>query len=260
MADRVLVYDDARYVDVVLDTLKKIDKPNESETEGPIVREYAPRYIGLEAAASALASFDNRAGGNQMLHEPRNITRFHDRNVLVLRDSEKRVAEMAALLASLDHPEPQVILTCYFVRGGATGDETGLPKDLVGNLEKLVPGLRFSSVGFGLLRTSVVSERRIELRVEAAGGAFELSLQPVAFDPETANLTVQHCRLARDVPGAPTNADASVSSQPLPDAQSQQGRRQVFSTNALLRGGEYTVLGASGAEPLFLVLHLAPIR
>jgi hypothetical protein len=254
MADRILVYDDPTYVELILDSLRKLDQqdPAMPARRELIAREYAPRYITLDSAYAALASYDNRGSGVvQMGGGPRIVSAIAERNVLVLRDTEARVAEMSKLLSSLDRPEPQAILKCYIVRGAAEGDPKGLPSDLVKNLGALVPELRFTSVGFGLLRTSVASGRDVALRLEALPGygAFELSMLPVAYDPATASLTVQRCRLDRNGPAAFAGATGAGA-----------GREQIFSTNAVLRGGEYTVLGASGSEPLFLVLHLTPVQ
>ena len=38
-----------------------------------------------------------------------------------------------------------------------------------------------------------------------------------------------------------------------------EARNLVFSTDTLFRGNEYTVLGASGMEPIFVVIRVAPI-
>jgi hypothetical protein len=252
MADRILVYDDPPYVEQILASLRKLDQrdPAMPAARELIAREYAPRYITLDSAVQALASYDIRGSNNA-----RNVSVLPERNVLVLRDSEARVAEMSALLSSLDRPEPQAILKCYIVRGAAEGDSKGLPADLVKNLEALVPQFKFTSIGFGLLRTSVASGRDVALRLEAAAGnqAFELSMLPVAYDPATASLTVQRCRLDRDASMGAVDAAGGAT------GRSAGGRQQIFSTNAVLRGGEYTVLGASGSEPLFVVLHLTPV-
>jgi len=258
LSDRILVYDEPQYVETVLATLKKLDAPYPEVVRGDrlVAREYSPRYITQDAAFEALSSYDNRGQHSvQVGSVARNISVLHARGTLVLRDAPERVEEMVGLLTSLDQPAPQAMLTCYVVRGvSGQADPKGLPEDLVKNLRALVPGLEFTSVGFGMVRTSVAEGNGIQLRVESADEAFDLSLVAAAYDPKTSTLTADRLRL--DASGSQV-PDTLMSKEEL----AKRARpRQLFSTNAVLRGGEFTVLGASGSDPLFLVVHLAPVR
>ena len=46
---------------------------------------------------------------------------------------------------------------------------------------------------------------------------------------------------------------------PLSLLEASDARSRVFSTDTLFRGNEYTVLGASGMDPIFVVIRVAPM-
>ena len=252
LADRILVYDEPKYVEVILAALGKLDQPSAANLapEALVSTEYAPRYITLESVNSALRSFDNRYSGVQgAVTRPQNVSFVEERNLVILRDAQARIDEMLAILRSIDVPEPQAMLTCYVVSAGAAG---GLPQELEANMKKLLPELEFGAAGFGMLRSSVAPGRTLALRIEGEEHSFDLGFSPVAYDPATGSLTIKNCRLERDEYQSVFNGT---------ETQRQfSGRRQVFNTNAVLRGGEYTVLGSTGPEPLFLVLRLTPLQ
>ena len=63
------------------------------------------------------------------------------------------------------------------------------------------------------------------------------TFRPIAYDAQTGSLSVSRCGLFQ------------------PDTPSLD-ERTYFQTSAIFRGGEYTVLGAVGTEPVFLVVRV----
>ena len=232
----IVVYDTEPYVRRVLELFHKLDVPHEEEeAAAPLLEtiQYRPRYLTLESAHSALGSYNRvlrsqetgGAGGP-------NISAMRERGLLVIRDRLETLAEIRGLLARLDVPEPQVLITCYLLADGGRED-AGLPPELAQNLGALLPGFRFQRMGFAFLQVAATPGDDVELDL---GNGYQLSLEPRAFDTETGSLTVRQCSLRRRV------ADST---------------QRVFTTSTILRGGEYTVLGAGGSDPVFVALGVA---
>jgi len=251
----IVLYDEPAYVARMLSALQALDQPTGKKEADPlVVREYAPRYISLSSAGEALQPFQRRyeAGEGATRTLTDSLSYLRERNQIVLRDTEENLGRMEELLKRLDVPEPQALLTCYLVQADPSGDGAGLPKDLLANLAKIVPQFRFRSIGFALLQTSIAPGRSLTLRID--GGpevGFDLSFSPVAYDPTTASLSVQNCTVQRDL-------YASVTRDGTTERQ-RAGDRRLFTTNTVFHGGEYTVLGATGADPVFLVVRLTPV-
>lgn len=251
----IILYDEPAYVARMLSALQALDQPTGKREADPlVVREYAPRYISLSSAGEALQPFQRRyeagEGATRMISD--SVSYLRERNQIVLRDTEANLGRIEELLKRLDVPEPQALLTCYLVQADPSGDGAGLPKDLLANLAKIVPQFRFRSIGFALLQTSIAPGRTLSLRID--GGpevGFDLTFTPVAYDPTSASLSVQNCTVERDM-------YASVARDGTTERQ-RAGARRLFSTNTVFHGGEYTVLGATGADPVFLVVRLTPV-
>jgi hypothetical protein len=250
LGDNLVLYDTAAYVTKMLSSLKELDQPGAEGDSGGSARlmtiEYTPSFISLDVALSALGSFQRTVSDqNDSAHN--NISFARERGLLVVRDTQDRLTEIEALLKRIDTPKPQVLITCYLVRGGETAGD--LPGELSSNLEKLVPGFHFEQVGFGMLQSAVVPNTSVSLKLDTNyGETFELSFVPVAFDRATSSLSVANCTLVKHRgigrAGGVTVAGPGV---------------RVFSTDTLFRGNEYTVLGASGMEPIFVVIRVGPM-
>lgn len=253
LADRIVMYDEAAYLVRIQGVLEQLDHPaTAGGAEELVVREYTPRYISLDAASSALRPFERifpvRDGGSRTVS---NLSFVTERNQLVIRDTEEQIARMLELLARIDVPEPQALLSCYLVQADPAGTGAGLPADLLQNLGKIVPQFKFRSLGFALLQTSIAPGRSLSLHID--GGpqvSFDLRFQAVAYDRTTDSLSVGDCSVQRD-------EYRTVTSNGVTEVQ-RAGSRHLFTTHAVFRGGQYTVLGATGAEPVFLVVRLMP--
>jgi hypothetical protein len=159
--------------------------------------------------------------------------------MLLVHENPERLAEIRARLATVDVPVPQATFSYLIVRGhrtGAAGDaSSGLPDELTRDLQAMIPVQRLELVASGVLRASLQSDFGIETDFDV-NTRFELRARPSAFDRESGELTLHECRFR-----ATTR-----------DPQSDQG----FETALSLRPGEYTVIGSTGSDPLFVVLRM----
>jgi hypothetical protein len=53
--------------------------------------------------------------------------------------------------------------------------------------------------------------------------------------------------------------DRETGALPITRCRFEATTGQEFETSLTLRAGEYTVLGAAGVDPLFVVLHVTPL-
>jgi hypothetical protein len=253
LADRIVMYDEPAYLTRIQGALELLDRPaTVSGAENLVVREYTPRYVSLDAAASALKPFERifpvRDGGARTVS---NLNYVQERNQLVIRDTEEQIKRMQELLQRIDVPEPQALLSCYVVQADPAGTGAGLPADLLQNLGKIVPQFKFRPLGFALLQASIAPGRNLSLTIDVDPQlSYDLRFRVVAYDRGSASLSVGDCSVQRD-------EYRSVTREGVTELQ-RAGSRQLFSTQAVFRGGEYTVLGATGAEPVFLVVRLTP--
>jgi hypothetical protein len=157
---------------------------------------------------------------------------------IVLRDTREQIETMRALMARLDVAPPQVQLQCWLLRGAEADTGSRLPKELVQNLSRLVPVEHFEQLSLSMIRASVqpgLPQRlRSDFPDDGETARFELDLVCSGYDRAAGVLPLTRCRF-----------------------EATSG--QEFETSVTLRAGEYTVLGAAGADPLFVVLRFVPL-
>jgi len=147
---------------------------------------------------------------------------------------------MLALLEKADRPQRQVLVTCYLLAGGVGLDSAGVPAELAQHLGKLVPDFGFRRIGFAMLQSSVAPSGLVRLKFDGPQRTgYTFTFFPTAFDRETNSMTVERCSL---------------------EWSGGEESTVIFSTSTVLRGGEYTVLGASGADPVFLAVRISPVE
>ena len=239
LGNAVLVYDEEGYAQRVLKLLDELDakaEPHETATVPALeTLEFRPRYVSLETVLPMLDPFIRKVStiasdGTSVLI--RNAAISDDGGMLILRDYPDELRQVRSLLERIDVPAPQVTITCYLIRAVNDGTGDDLPSELVSGLARLLPDKTFRSTAFSMLRASVGRERSLSLHMQADDGNYALSFTPVAFNPKDATLTVAGCSLMRQ-------------------------DTRLFTTDTLFQGGEYTVLGATGREPVFLVVHVS---
>ena len=252
----IVLYDKPEQNRRVLEIVARIDVPAEEEAEPEefVTRRYTLRYLAPEQAQRAL---------EPMQSSDADFTVLEDRRAVSLMGSPRGVAELEALLKEFDVPEDQFRIQVLLVRGVPDLNPdparvTDLPQELFRSLADMLPRFHFSSIGTALLQTSATSGRDVELSISSAedSTAFDFRFRPVAYDANSGDLSVEKCELrARNDVRVP--ADPAV----FKDGEVSRTRtQQIFSTSTILGGGEYTVIGGAGAEPVFAVVRVTPVR
>jgi hypothetical protein len=224
LGDTLVVYDTAQHAQRAKELFARLDTARDAEAALES-REYTPRFVSLETVRAA-------AGGLV------DVSRLPERALAVLRGTPANVAQALALLQRIDQPDPQVFLTCQLVEVTETAEGPALPAELLENLQELLPGTAFTQVGMAMLKTSVGGGAEIALELESTGKRYRFSFVPAAYDATSGALTATSCSLLQ------LYDDGSM--------------RELFRTDAVLRGGEYTVLAATGATPRLLVIRVTP--
>ena len=225
----LVVQDTPKSAERILETLRLLDAEIGRASSAPARFEYSPRHVGLDSLMEGVRAFD--------------VTCWPvlEGRMLVMTGSEDTIAKASELFARIDVPAPQVLLTCYLIRGLESGTSTPtLPRELVDNLKLILPMPGFELVSLNALQAAV---RGQPIRLATQAGVslrYELSLHPEVYDPAQSTLSLSGCLFE------------------LTDES--QGRTHHLETSLDLRSGEYVVLGALGDEPLFVVLRMASTK
>jgi hypothetical protein len=256
----MIIRDKAERAEELLRTLAELDRTVQSEVEASADRprlesfEYEPKHVGLASLQSALRAYERQIQLKPSMYGApadavRNITVVAERNLVILREEPERLEEIKAMLGRVDVPSPEVVITCWLVRGLGSGDAaSGLPVTLVANLQRLVFMPAYEQLAVGIIRSSILTGSGIHMQAEVGDGiSYTLELEPAAYDSTSGELALSKCRFQlTETRFQGANQEGRVRS-----------RLHEFQTQVALRPGEYTVLGTVGGDPLFVVLRLA---
>lgn len=205
------------------------------------VDSYRARYVSLNTLQRALTPFDRMLQfideWGQSNRQP-NVSMIEERGILILREKADKLTAMRALLKEIDQPVPQVMLTCMLLRASNTETESKLPKDLTDNLAQLLPGQSFELLTSSFLRSSTAVGESITMELDSGQDHFSygLHLRFSSFDEDSSTLNADHCEFLEF---------------------NGSKKQTIFDTNTSLNANQYTVLGATGREPLFVVLRVS---
>ena len=240
LGDKILIYDVEAGKQRALKVLTELDhsfEPTTKPQKTRVVREYATRFISLGTAYESLRSF-RESWTSQSGISINNVSMVEERSTLVLHDMQPRVDDMLAMLARIDTPSPQVLLTCYLVAAHGSADGATVPKDLETGLKQITGMETVHRQAVGMIRTSVQAQDRLTILLESDDfGTHELALRPAAYDPESRMLSFSECALLKST---------------------ESGIETLFRTSTSVPGEEFTVIGAVGSDPLYVVLHSKP--
>ena len=227
--DSVMIYDTPEHVASLRLLLTTLDSAYESSGEGYGVASIKILHLSQTRVRSLLDSF-----------YPGDFEYVAERNTVLLRGSNEDNARAASLLEGLDQPTTQVLISCFLIRGADSPDDHDerVPEELATHLSTLLPYESFELFSQAVLRSSVhPANGQIELRMEpdSPSAAGVLELLPGGFDPETQTLTLDRCKFGFSYEEDPPST--------------------LFRTSTAIRAGEYTVLGAAGMSPMFVVLR-----
>jgi hypothetical protein len=225
LGDTIVLYDRKDEVQRARDLIFELDAPPPTADSGWTALEYRPRFVSLDTCQAAVQNLVK-------------ASRVEERGLLVLQGSAQANEMAVGLLKRIDVPAKQVLLTCLLVEAGSAQSGPAMPKELLDNLQKLLPQSQFVQTGLGMLKTSVGGQTPISVRIETEDRSYRLSFVPVAFDEGSGSLTVVDCFML--------------------DESTHANVRELFRTSTVLRGGEYTVLAATGRTSELLVLRVTP--
>ncbi len=221
--------------------------PSQAPPADLVLETYVPRFVEAARLYQLLKPlqrtvWDAPAPGRGQREGRANVTFQESPSLLVLQDTAEQVARMRALLAQVDRPAPQMLLTCWLVSESVTGAAPGaaLPPELGENLRRLLPWSQPSVLTTAMLRMSVVAgdERRLQGIYDAGDQGreeFQLVFKPAGVDESGRQLALQRI-------------------------QFESSAGQGFDTSAVLTVGEYTVLGVAGDRPLLVALRATPLE
>lgn len=241
LGDQILIFDRAEEVKSILAKLQAIEAnaAERSRQEELQELEIRPRFVDLRTIHDLLKSARRRVlwKGNPS----DSVVLLEERGVVLLREAPERLVALADAIRRVDVPPLQVRLRLQLLAPAIEGQAPlELSEELARELEAVLPGMRFQRVGMAVLESAIGSDRPIKARLgwwEAR--SFEAQIVPSAFDLETGTLSTRSCSLYGQFHG--------------PEGDE---REEFFSTSAVLRGGELTVLGATGRTPVFLVIEV----
>ena len=252
VGDSLLIYDTPEYTARVLKTLERLDQEGVAKspqqrsmlTEADLqVYEYAPQFLSLEAAYEALQPFQGKTQirrADSMVTSINALSASEELGHIVIRETPEVIAAIQDLLARVDVPHPHITLHCMVLQATREQGDEDLPDELVDNLSALVPYDRFDRLTMGLITTSVKPGGKLSLRMPTDDGRnCSLQMRVGAFDGTGRTLTFEQLSFSMyrgPVGGSPAVAD--------------------FTTAATLASGEYVVLGATGPQPIFVVLRM----
>jgi len=238
--ETLLVKDEAERMPETLAMLRRLDGAfvEQPGWEEPVVEtfRYQVRHAPLD---SVLDGLRGAFQGPQRGPVPASIGSIEDRSTVVFRGSPEEVKEVRQLVEALDVPLPQLLITLYVIEGVEKADaDPRLPADLTRDLATLVPYEAFSALSMGFLPTDTVSPLELQSSFEAESGEFKLEMHPQAHDAESGTLTF-----------------GRIEFEAMRLEESGKNRL-MFHTSTSLRKGQYTVLGAVGADPVFVVAKM----
>jgi hypothetical protein len=247
LGDSILIFDTPEYSQRVLEALIRLDAEastgestsrrvlRESELE---LFEYRPRFLSLHAVADSLEPFNRQNVVYREVDDERfeviALTPAWSRGMMIVRDTSESVAQIKAFLERIDVPAPHVTVSCLVLKATRSdGGNRDLPAELVEHLSQLVPYDQFELLTMGLVQSAVSPdmEMMINMPLPSDGLECSLSMQVEAFDEIESALTLQEARFS-------------------------VGLSLKFATRVTLHQDEYVVLGASGREPVFVVMRM----
>lgn len=249
--------------EVLPDVLKLARELDENYVGGGLVptmdqshHQYRVRNVSLEHLEQALRFLD-RNTMQQFQQQPRGLqlSYVYGSGMVQMSGSDEYVARAKQVIAEVDVPQPSLMLSCYLVRGTSKAESSPkLPAALLRDLSALVPYEGFAIMSSGMLPTNASSDMELNVDLEDQAGSFELSMRPAAYDAEKGLLALEkivfELQLLHREPMSDSNGSRTTS---------VTATRRSFSTSTTLATDRYSVLGAVGGDPVFVVVRLTEL-
>lgn len=228
-----------------LDANFREEERRRPEAEPTQLFQYVVTHVGIDSVRMALNNLfmggQARAGGGGLA--PPKFSFVEEKNLVIFKGTAAQNQEAKDILLSLDVPMPRVMLSCYLISGSsAEGGDPRVPADLAKDLSSLVPYTGFQLLSSAILPSDTTGQIELTVQLEGGKGGFDLRMDPVAYDKSTGTLALGSVEFELDL------------------IKDKTRERKAFQTSTSLRQGEYTVLGAVGADPVFVVMKLSAAR
>jgi hypothetical protein len=210
---------------------------------------YKLRYASLESVREALNAMDQRMiQSTSRVRIGLNIGYIEARGMVLVRGPSVLVSKAKEILKELDVPPPSLMITCYLVQGKAGESSFGIPAELAADLSTLVPYEGFELLSSGMLPSNAASRLQLEVELDHGKGDFRLEMAPSAYDESRGLLSMSSIVFR-------TNLFSDS-----PTADKPERTKRSFSTSTSLATDKYTVLGAVGADPVFVVVRMTQLK
>ena len=208
---------------------------------------YKLRYVSSNAVREALQSMDRNFMQQRQGQEPRGLSigYVEERGVVLVRGTAAEVSKAKAILTELDVAPPNLMISCYLVQGKAGASTPSLPAALVRDLSALVPFEGFELLSSGMLPSDASSQLGLDVELEAGKGEFSLEMYPAAYDEDRGLLKLSSIKFKMSLY---TNVSGK-----------RERTQRSFSTSTSLATDKFTVLGAVGADPVFVVVRMTQL-
>lgn len=259
--ETLLVQAPANYMKDILNTIRECDAnyvgSSEHNAQTSEHWQYEVKHVSLNAVRSALQFLSHPQGVPQGRGAGRvgmQVSFVDDRSLVLAQGTRGEIAQAKSIVEVLDVAPPRLMLTCYLVRG-AEESSPHLPQDLVRDLGQLVPYKNFEVLSTGVLPNDAIG--KMSLRVDLADnmGRFELEMQPSAYDSQTGQLSLSSIDFSMQL-------SVVIEEQDQKRGVNTREKKMIdrsFSTSTSLHSNQYTVLGAVGANPVFVVVRLSQL-
>lgn len=239
-SEALLVYE---RVDRLKDALRLLHRLDEAAAGTPGSApappvSFRPRFVSLDLVERALRPFvKNPSGGVR-------AETVDEAGLVLLRGDRARIDAAVSFLRELDVPRPQARFRCYLVGPelppGSVAGNVALPDALAAGLRDLVGEGRLQVHALGILSASLGGDANLSIALQPSEVLeYVLAFRPTAYDAEQGVLAIENCRVVTRLRG----------DEP----------KEVLQTQLSLHAGEYTVLGASGTMPRYVVLYFEPL-
>ncbi|MFT7485989.1 MAG: hypothetical protein ACI9F9_001842 [Candidatus Paceibacteria bacterium] len=244
--ESLLVRDSREKINGTLELLKSLDErydatsPAQQQSNSSTIWQYSVTHAKLSSIRNALINLYPPLNINKSSSSrPPQMNFVEELNMVVLNGSESQIEQAKIVVASMDVPKPRVMLSFYLIEGVvAASNDARVPLELAKDLSSLVPFEGFRLLSSAMLPSDTTNRLEFNIQLEALAGSIGLQMSPVAYDSKTETLTLDGVRVELAL-----NKNGGFTSN-------------SFTTSTSLNSGEYTVLGAMGANPIFVVIKL----
>lgn len=225
---------------------RELKQAKAQRSEQPQLFQYTFTHISLDSARIALRSLydaQRRAGGQPGDPAPPQLSFVDEQGQILVRGTVEQIAEVHDILKKLDVPRPHITLSFFLIQGCAEEDnDDRVPLDLSRDLGELVPFAGFKLLSSAIVPSDGSGQIQLDVQLEDDRGTVNLELTPAAYDATAGTLALERAQVLLHL--------------------SENGRNSTSAirTSTSLEAGRYTVLGAVGADPVFMVIKLSKPR